>query len=348
MLIPFLFNISRRWRGIILRSSWFVLLTPLILAFIVGAMLMPMVEPETSALQDFNNYWWWFYVTITTIGYGDISPVTVWGRLITVVISAISFTTFVGIIQKLYEAAVLRLTMRIKGMKNLKIKNHVVIMGNRSLETERIIRELKADRNGFQNATIVLCSAITEENPFIDQGIEFVKGELDSQRVIDFACVSEARSVIIHGSDDNQTILTAMAVYEVNKTAHIVAQVDNPENKHRILRICPRIECIVPVTHLLIAQAVKTPGASNLVSGLLSDEIDDALLRLEIPAGFKDMPYFQLRAIMLDKYDALAISVGTPIEDGMDMDNHPARDTVVSAGMFIYYMADNAIVKLVI
>ena len=64
------------------------LLTVLVIAFVyilISAMIVFNVEPDT-----FNNYFeaiYWATVSLTTMGYGDISPVTTIGRTVTVVSS---------------------------------------------------------------------------------------------------------------------------------------------------------------------------------------------------------------------------------------------------------------------
>jgi voltage-gated potassium channel len=52
---------------------------------ISAAALMSVIEPETVR-GDFGSSLWWAVVTVTTVGYGDIAPVTPIGRVLAVVL----------------------------------------------------------------------------------------------------------------------------------------------------------------------------------------------------------------------------------------------------------------------
>lgn len=52
-----------------------------VLLVFLGAAVLAVVEPETVHGDVWHGVWW-ALVTATTVGYGDIAPVTIWGRLV--------------------------------------------------------------------------------------------------------------------------------------------------------------------------------------------------------------------------------------------------------------------------
>ena len=58
--------------------------TGFLVAVAAAGLLLPRFEP---GIQNFGDALWFVYVSFTTIGYGDIVPVTIPGRIITVLVS---------------------------------------------------------------------------------------------------------------------------------------------------------------------------------------------------------------------------------------------------------------------
>jgi voltage-gated potassium channel len=66
-----------------------------VVVLLVGAYVMYLVEHPTN--QSFASYGlalWWALVTMTTVGYGDASPQTVWGRVVAGVFMVVGIGVF--------------------------------------------------------------------------------------------------------------------------------------------------------------------------------------------------------------------------------------------------------------
>ena len=72
-----------------LKRSFYALLVPLLFLLtgvIIFAGLLTYVEQDGEARDDFGNILkssWFVLVTFSTVGYGDVTPRTAWGQLVT-------------------------------------------------------------------------------------------------------------------------------------------------------------------------------------------------------------------------------------------------------------------------
>ncbi len=57
-----------------------------VVVLIIGGILLTFIEPQVHGV--FEGFYYCF-VASTTIGFGDIVPVTVWGRIITIIVTLV-------------------------------------------------------------------------------------------------------------------------------------------------------------------------------------------------------------------------------------------------------------------
>jgi len=119
---------------------------------------------------------WWSFVTITTVGYGDITPTTVGGRIIGVVVMVFGIG-LLGLFTATIASAFVDTKLKEgKGVMDVKVKDHFLICGW-SYKAKEIIAELRADKK-VHNKHIVIVADIPEK-PLEDENTFFIHGEVD-------------------------------------------------------------------------------------------------------------------------------------------------------------------------
>ena len=331
-----LFRLIEKLVGIASRVTWTAILVHLAVLYALGALLLRYLEPTDSGFNSLLDYSWWFLVTITTVGYGDMAPVTGAGRMVAALIMVFGIGAIGAALGKLGDTLFKFGRKRMRGLIQLDREGHIVILGYRKGETEQIVREILADPN-WEKRPIVLCAEGVEENPMPDQ-VEFVQGELTSDDVLTRACVDRAEGVIIHCRDDSQTIVTAIAVNAANTRAHIVAHLENEENEKHLRRISPQIECVIPLSVPMIVQALQDPGITRVVQALLSNVMDDVFYRIDVPQSISAYSFGHLVSSFKQKHGVILLAVADSTESDASININPDSDFRVRGGMSLFYV----------
>ncbi|MET7859368.1 ion channel [Streptomyces sp. NPDC005318] len=86
---------DRRWRTFHARAALSVSLATVAVLLTGAALVVPAEEDAPGAnITSFPKAIWWSIETATTVGYGDLYPVTAWGRVIASVMMLAGITTF--------------------------------------------------------------------------------------------------------------------------------------------------------------------------------------------------------------------------------------------------------------
>lgn len=205
-------------------------------------------ELRNSESPDIFSALWWAVVTMTTVGYGDLYPVTPAGRLmgVLVMISGIGLvSTLTG---NLASLLVERKAKKRKGLLEVKLTDHVIFIGWNGFGTD-LVRTLTGSGVLGGRSLVVVCSLPEEQRDEIaytlDMGdsLHFVRGSVTQKNVVAKARPQEARVVYILSeaasepqAADQKAIYAALAVRALAPKVALYGEVAVPENREHFLR----------------------------------------------------------------------------------------------------------------
>ncbi|MYL34057.1 ion transporter [Pontibacillus yanchengensis] len=192
----------------------------------LSTVLIVLVEPDT--FPTFFDGFWWVMTTVTTVGYGDFSPVTVAGRMIAIVLYILGIGLIGVVIGKVVDGLSLFRKRRREGNIVYKGKSHYIILGW-SKKAHYAVNEML---DTMEDTEIVIIDDL-ETAPLLEDTIHYIKGNASSRETLEKANVREAKAVLIFADDtlqdaqliDGKTLLIASTVESMTKNVHTVVEV---------------------------------------------------------------------------------------------------------------------------
>ena len=143
---------------------------------------------------------------LTTVGYGDIAPSTLIGRIIAIINMVIGIGVLAIFSATLASILVDRKIKEELGMSNYHFEKHIILC-EWNHRAASIIRELRLDPQSTQTPIVLV--ADIERKPIDSEGLYFIRGHV-SDESLNRANLSQASTVIILGDDHLRRKLPVM------------------------------------------------------------------------------------------------------------------------------------------
>ncbi|MDQ4010636.1 MAG: ion channel [Actinomycetota bacterium] len=313
---------------------------PLVIAVVIFAtswLGMWLVEPVDNEITRPENYWWWFLVTAATVGYGDFFPTTTLGHVVGAYVIIGGIVTLTILFTRLASYLQTRKGKRMKGLVQLDVQDHTVILGYLAGRTERMIAELHVDGSH----RLVLCAwDEVAEHPMPEQPeVQFVRGDLTSVDVMTRACVAQAATVIIDGRDDNETLAIALAVDHTNPQVHMVVALREMNRREQLRYVNPKIQCVQWYMPNLVTEEALDPGITQVYADLMSSGGGGNTYSVQLPDNLSGSTFGECQIHFGRHFSATLIAVRSAGQVIVS----PRWDAAVEAGATLYYLAERRI-----
>jgi len=181
---------------------------------------------ERGSIEELNmgDALYWVVVTITTVGYGDVTPKTVGGRIIFVLVALGGIGTIAYVLEQLIAFSTKKQIKVLFGSGAVKMKRHTIIVGWNA-KAEEAIKELRhADEEFLVVGSELDHAALNAEE------IHHISGDPTKSETLNRSNIKEAKTLMISLENDSETIMIALAVREQNPNINIIATCEAREH----------------------------------------------------------------------------------------------------------------------
>ncbi len=309
---------------VLYRERVLALIMAVTLLVIFGALGFSLVEPlHGTWYTRFGLGAWWALATLTTVGYGDLVPVTLLGRLVgaglmlggVLIVALLTATVASVFVEQKFR--------RERGMEAIDITGHILILGWH-YDAEVLVTQLLRRLPAAVPLVLVNKAAADEfealKDNFPNFEMQYLRGDFSREEILQKANVGTATKALILAERpvgesaaqvDQRTLLTALTLKSLNPKVRLLAELLGPENRSYLERAGAE-EVLIRGQYdsSLLAGAIAAPGLFRIFTSLLTGDGQN-LWAVEVPSRFYDQPLKDLIAYLKTQHRAILIGIYT-------------------------------------
>ncbi|MBW2971644.1 NAD-binding protein [Candidatus Woesearchaeota archaeon] len=239
----------RRLLGIRKKTSWmydivyrirkqftprFMIVTGLLLVFLTAVILFAQVElmqrPDVMAqlsAKGISPYFlalYWLVTTMTTVGYGDVTPISLYGKIIALFVMVTGIVSVSLLISQITSRIVAVNLGSMFGVARTKKKIDCILCGWNPI-SQAAFDEIKGP-----GVEIVVIDKKNRPGLAKSKDVHFMVGDPTNPDVLKRANVTNAKNIVLAMEEDSEVLLAIHVIREMNPWINIVAKINNHEH----------------------------------------------------------------------------------------------------------------------
>jgi voltage-gated potassium channel len=322
---------------------------------LVGGIAIYMAENVQNANVDsLGDGFWWALVTLTTVGFGDISPVTTTGRWIGAVLmigGLFTLALFAGIVgQSMLHVFLSLQREQFRMQSNV---NHVVVCGFDE-GAQALLQALASEVPASREIVLFSPEAKLEDLP---PRFTWVRGDPTKESELAKVRIAHASAVLVVGSRHRRPqeadAISILTVFTIRSwlarqpenllrrvPVHIVAEILDSENvAHARAAGANEVVETHRLGFSLLSHATVAPGSATVVASMAAPDSQN-LFTLPVPPSMEGQTFGDIARSVRQDHGCMVIGFQTRNNSHQ---LNPADDTVVPAGANLLYMAADAL-----
>ena len=219
----------------------------------------------------FTDVLYFAVVTLTTVGYGDIIPVSDRARLIgTLIVTPVRVFIFIIFIGTAYQLVIQRYREAYQ-MRRIheRLKDHIIICGY-GVKGHATVTELKSYGHAPEDIVVIDPSQEVVEDAAAD-GLVALRGNATSEATLRAAVIERAKNVVIDVDRDDTTVLICLTAKHLNPDVCVVAAAREAENVPLIYRSGADVVVAPPIAGgRMLAIATQLPHAPRFLDDIIT------------------------------------------------------------------------------
>ncbi|WP_287583409.1 potassium channel family protein [Candidatus Borrarchaeum sp.] len=205
---------------------------------------------------------YWAVITLTTVGYGDITPATSAGRIFVVFVSILGIG-MVAIFAGTFASYLIGIQPE-REMRRLKKMTDIVLICGYNEKIKNFLKEI--DINSKESKDMVCIAPLEERPEDLPESIVFISGKPYEDKFLLKAKIFDVTEAIISLDHDQDAILTALAIGGLNRKTEIICNVIREENVKHLYKIgVKKVLCDETVGGQMLASMYKEEATFEIL-----------------------------------------------------------------------------------